>query len=85
LSFKNVTQNVWNSLIATVKADTGITIPPTEYQGSLTQTGFTFVWNVNIEAATGSIQCTDSPFFVPCSAINSKIISVVTSCGAQQA
>jgi len=59
-------------------ASFGVTI--TTNTGSATVHGFTVAWNYNPDAQTASIQCTDSPFWAPCSVINSKINDQVEQC-----
>lgn len=52
----------------------------TDNSGSATKDGFTIAWNYNPDAQTASIQCTDSPWWAPCSIINSKINEQVEDC-----
>jgi hypothetical protein len=43
----------------------------TDYQG------MTFTWAYDQDAQTLTIQCTDKPFFVPCSMIEQKIRALI--------
>ena len=80
-NFTNVNQTVWNCLVAIAKQH-GVNI--TGPQGSGSASGFTISWNWNSSAQTLMLQCTDSPWWAPCSTINGKIHDAVTGCGAQQ-
>lgn len=70
LSYNGVTPSAWQSAIA-IAATYGVAI--TTDTGSATADGFTIAWNYNPAQKTLSIQCTDSPFWAPCSEINGKI------------
>lgn len=76
-SFNNVTPAVWQCGVSAA-ANLGVTI--TTNSGSASKSGFTVAWNYNPQSQTCSIQCTDSPWYVPCSAINSFIDSTVSKC-----
>ena len=45
--------------------------------GTASQGGITMTWNYDPAAQVLIIQCTDSPFFIPCSTINSQINDLV--------
>ncbi len=51
--------------------------------GQRDSVGFTIAWNYNPSGQTVSLQCTDSPFIVPCSLINNFIDSTVQKCLSQ--
>lgn len=68
--FSNVTQNTLNCLEAAARSQ-GYDISGNS--GSYTQDGFTIAWNYNSSNETLQIQCTDSPWYVPCSVINGRI------------
>lgn len=79
ICFNNVTPAVWQAIVA--RASTyGVTI--NSNNGSATVDGFTVAWNYFPSTQTGNIQCTDSPWYVPCAAINSKITTEIEGCGA---
>ncbi len=80
LSYNNVTQAAWQCGIEKA-ASFGVEI--TSNTGTATKSGFTIAWNYNPDAQTLTLQCTDSPFFVPCSAINSQINNAVEQCLSQ--
>jgi hypothetical protein len=77
LTYNNVTQAAWQSAKQAV-AQYGIQIATDS--GNATRDGFTVHWNYNGQTRILSIQCTDSPFLVPCSTINSRINDVIESC-----
>jgi hypothetical protein len=78
-SFTNLTPAVWQCLVAKA-ASYGVTV--SSNNGSVTKSGFTIAWNYDPASQTGNIQCTDSPWWAPCSMINSKINSIAKACGA---
>jgi hypothetical protein len=45
--------------------------------GNISSDGFTVYWNYDAGTEILSIQCTDSPFFITCSMINSEIHDMV--------
>lgn len=75
LTYNNVTQAAWQSAQQAVAAKFGVQI--TTDSGNATSDGFTVHWNYDAARQMLSIQCTDSPFLVPCSAINSEINDMV--------
>jgi len=75
LTYNNVTQAAWDSAKQAVETQYGIQIPTDS--GSASKDGFTVHWNFDAGAQILSIQCTDSPIFVPCSAINSEINNMI--------
>jgi hypothetical protein len=76
-TFNNVNQVAWQSAKQAVAAKFGVQIT-TDF-GNISSDGFTVHWNYDPATGTLSIQCTDSPFFIPCSAINSEIHDMVES------
>jgi hypothetical protein len=78
-NFSNITPAVWQCMVAKA-ASYGVTI--SSDSGSDTKSGYTIAWNYDPTSQTGSIQCTDSPFYMPCSAINSYINKIAKGCGA---
>ena len=76
--FTGVTDSVWTCLQAQAQKQFNITINTNSGQAS--QDGFTISWNYNSSAQTLDIQCTDSPWWAPCSTINGKIHDMVDAC-----
>jgi hypothetical protein len=75
LSYNGVTQDIWEKMKAKVHAELGITIDSDS--GKQTEKGFTIAWNYNPTNHNLSLQCVDSPWYAPCSVINSKINELV--------
>jgi hypothetical protein len=74
-TFNNVTPAAWRSAKQAVAAKFGVQIATDS--GSVNSDGFTVYWHYDAGTGTLSIQCTDSPFFIPCSMINSEIHEMV--------
>jgi len=49
-------------------------------QGEVSKDGITIRWSFDPQTRVLTLQCTDSPFFLPCGTINSKIHDLVDSC-----
>ena len=78
LNFNNITPTVWTCVSQIVIEHGGPNpLPPS---GSFSKNGYSFSWSYNAGAQTAWIQCTDSPWYVPCSAINSALESTVSNC-----
>jgi hypothetical protein len=77
LSYNNVTAAAFDCCKAAA-AKYGVTI--NSNSGSGTKDGFTVAWNYNPSLQTLSIQCTDSPWWAPCSMINGRINDAVEGC-----
>jgi hypothetical protein len=75
LTYDKVTQAAWQSAKQAVAAEFSVQI--TTDSGNASSNGFTVHWNYDAALQTLSIQCTDSPFWTPCSTINAKINSMV--------
>ncbi len=80
LAFTGVAPNVWECLVQELHDKTGITISGDS--GSASAKGFTFRWQWDGENSL-MIQCTDSPWYVPCGTINDEASSLVKACGAE--
>jgi hypothetical protein len=74
-TYNNVTQAAWTAAKQAVAAKFGMQI--TADSGSASSEGFTVHWDYHAETQTLTIQCTDSPFWAPCSIINSEINNMV--------
>lgn len=81
LTYSNVTPTAWACAVQTA-ASYGVTI--SSDSGSASKSGFTIAWNYDPGAQTASIQCTDSPWWAPCSTINGKINDAVEHCLDQE-
>jgi hypothetical protein len=81
LRYNSVTPTAWQSGIA-IAATYGVKIATAV--GSATASGVTLAWNYDPAEKTLSIQCTDKPFWAPCSLVNSKINDAVESCLHQE-
>jgi hypothetical protein len=79
LTYSGVTPAVWTCIKNAVSPY--IKNPPDS--GTVTVDGFTIYWNYNPGAGTFQVQCTDSPWWAPCSAINGKINDVIEGCLSQ--
>lgn len=81
LTYGNVTASAWQC-IKNVASSHGLTINSNTGKGTVS--GFTVAWNYNTSAQTLGIQCTDSPFWAPCSTINSTLNQAIEGCLAQE-
>lgn len=78
LSFNNVTPQVWSCL--SQKAIQAGGPNPFPNSGTFSTKGFTFQWSYDPGSQTAWVQCTDSPWYVPCSLINSTLESQIGGC-----
>lgn len=76
LTYSNVSADAWNCIKQAVSQY--IQNPPNA--GTKTVDGFTIVWSYNPGNLQLQVQCTDSPWWAPCSTINSKINDVIDPC-----
>lgn len=75
--FGNITETVWERLLE--KAESyGIGI--SGHSGESARDGFTVTWNYDSTAQTLHLQCTESPWYAPCSMINEKVQELVEKC-----
>lgn len=51
---------------------------------NVTANGFSVAWNYDQDAQNLHVQCTDSPFWAPCSTIDSKLAAAVEGCPPDQ-
>lgn len=77
LTYNNIDSSAWNCGVA-VAAKYGVTIS-TNY-GSATDNGYTVAWNYDPTSQVLQIQCTDSPWAMPCVVINGAIDHAVNDC-----
>lgn len=76
-TFTNVSQTQFDRLAEKAKT-AGIMIDGQTGQASAN--GVTVRWNFDEATQTLEIQCTDSPFFLPCHIIDAKLREIVESC-----
>ena len=79
-SFSNVSAAAFNCLV-TKAAKYGVTIGKDSGNGSTT--GFTVSWNYDRAASKLTIQCTDKPFWAPCSTVKNKVREEIQACIAK--
>jgi hypothetical protein len=77
--FSAVDSERWSCMKDEVRDQYGFTINTDN--GTASQDGFTFTWSYNAGEQTLSVQCTDSPFWAPCSVINDRMQSIARNCG----
>jgi hypothetical protein len=75
--FSGITASRFQCLIAKAAAN-GIEISGNS--GSASKDGITIAWNFDPDAGSLTLQCTDSPIFMPCGVINGKLEQLVESC-----
>jgi hypothetical protein len=78
LTYNNVSPDAWQAIKGAVAANFAADISADI--GSSSTQGFTIQWQYTADARVLNIQCTDSPFFAPCSMINGKINDAVEAC-----
>lgn len=76
--FEGVTSDKWACAKNAVRDRYGIVVNTDS--GTASKDGFTLTWNYNPGAQTLQVQCTDSPWWAPCSAINGQIQDIAGSC-----
>ena len=74
ITLAGLTTEKYASLLATAKTQ-GLELAGDS--GSTTYQGMDFTWNYDQAAESLTIQCTNKPFFVPCSLIEEKIRQLV--------
>jgi hypothetical protein len=87
-SFTGLTPAVIGCCVDTAnKYGAGIPNPPPA-SGSVsvhTRVGdFSFRWNFNTTAQTGTIQCTDKPGLIPCFVVTGGVSHAVQECGGKK-
>jgi hypothetical protein len=75
--FSAITQARFDCLVLKAQGS-GINI--TGNSGVQSKDGITIRWHFDPAGQTLELQCTDSPFFVPCGIINGKIHDIVDGC-----
>ena len=75
-TFNNVTRAAW-TCVQEAAAQYGVGGGDA---GQASSNGFSVSWSYDESTATLQIRCTDSPFFVPCSTIDSHIRDTVQPC-----
>jgi hypothetical protein len=76
-TFSGITQARFDCLVQQATT-AGIAI--TGDAGEATRDGITIRWQFDPAGQTLELQCTASPFFVPCGTINAKIQALVDAC-----
>jgi hypothetical protein len=76
-TFSGITQARFDCLVQKAQAD-GIAISGNV--GVASKDSITISWNFDPVSQTLELQCTDSPFFIPCETINGKIQDLVDGC-----
>ena len=76
-TFSNVSAAAFKCLVAKA-AKYGVKIDGDSGSGGAS--GFTIKWNYDRAASKLTIQCTDKPFWAPCSTIRSKVKEEVQAC-----
>ncbi len=79
--FEGVTAPAWQAIVRAVKDQTGIEI--TTDDGSASKEGFCVAWRYAPDKGELMVQCMESPWWVPCGLINSKVHDLVDSCQQQ--
>ena len=74
ITLTEITADKYQSLLATAKAQ-GLDL--TGESGCTTYQEMDFTWRYEAAAASLTIQCTNKPFFVPCSMIESRIRGLI--------
>ena len=74
ITLEGISPEKYSTLIATALAQGLAIAGPT---GSTSYQGMSFTWAYEEAAETLTLQCTEKPFFVPCSIIESKIRALV--------
>ena len=77
-AFSEVTAAQWECIKAAVQQKTGVVIPGDS--GTVTQSGFSVTWTYNPQSLALTIQVTDKPFIISCSAVESTISDIVNGC-----
>ena len=78
-NFSGVDADKWTCIKSKIQDRYGVII--NKDKGTASKSGFTFVWDHNPGAQTLVVQCTEKPFFVPCSTVNSRIQDIGRECG----
>lgn len=58
-------------------------VPIAGNQGQATTMGVSLRWSYDPTAQALTVECTDAPFFVPCSTIHARIQELVDGCRAR--
>ena len=79
LSYAGIGESEWASVKDAVDRAYGMTIDSD--RGEASKRGFTLSWTYDPSGQTLQIQCSEKPFFVPCSAVNDQIKQMADECG----
>ena len=58
----------------------GASVPSGATSGTASRMGFKISWTYDAASKTLTVECTDSPFYAPCSVINAQIRTWINSC-----
>jgi len=81
LTYNNVTNDAWNAIKSSVAQQHGINV--NDNSGSATLAGFTLQWGYDSTKQVLAVQCTDHPFFVSCTLVQSQITTFIENCLGQ--
>lgn len=77
-TFAAVTRPVWQNICATLaKQHPELGAGPVPDQGTASDQGYAIAWSFVEATWTLTVQCTDSPWWAPCSAIGEAIAEMV--------
>jgi hypothetical protein len=79
LNYSGVDTTKWECARDVVQSEYGISIDADH--GEATERGFTLEWSYDASTEELHIQCTEKPFFVPCSVVNGRINDTAGKCG----
>jgi hypothetical protein len=76
--FNGITQSRWDCIKQAIQARMGVAISTDS--GTTSKSSFNMRWNFDPLTQILTIQCTDKPFIIPCSAIESTVTAIVNGC-----
>ena len=82
LTFYNFTDDCIQALRKRVQSEgvEGTSLPAGTTSGTASRAGFDIAWAYEQVTQTLTVECTNSPFLVPCKIINAQISSWIASC-----
>jgi hypothetical protein len=81
-AFENFTGDCIQSLQRRIQAEgvEGAAVPSGATSGTASRMGFKIAWTYDVANKLLTVECTDSPFYAPCSVINAQIRTWINSC-----